>query len=58
MNSIDLTRAARRAAAQIDALQACLEVAGPVEAMILMPLIAQAVSILNTLEQLRAALKE
>lgn len=58
MNPADTTRAISCAAAQVDALRATLAIASSVEAMILMPLITQAQSILNTLEQLRAALQE
>ena len=57
MNPNDSTRASSCAAAQVDALRATMAVASPVEAMILMPLIAQAQSILNTLEQLKDALQ-
>lgn len=57
MNPNDTTRAISCAAAQVDALRATMAVASPVEAMILMPLIAQAQSILNTLEQLKDALQ-
>ena len=56
MNPADLTRAIACAAAQVDALRAALAVAGPVEALILLPLIAQAQSILNALEALKSAL--
>lgn len=58
MNPNDTTRAISCAAAQVDALRATLACSGPVEAMVLMPLIAQAQSILNTLEQLKTALQE
>ena len=58
MNPNDTTRAISCAAAQVDALRLTLALAGPVEAMILMPLIAQAQGILNTLEQLKTALQE
>ncbi len=58
MNPNDTTRAISCAAAQVDALRATLACSGPVEAMVLMPLIAQAQSILNTLEQLKDALQE
>lgn len=58
MNPADTTRAISCAAAQVDALRAALALASPVEAMILMPLIAQAQGILNTLEQLKGALQE
>lgn len=58
MNPNATTRAISCAAAQVDALRATMAVASPVEAMILMPLIAQAQSILNTLEQLKGALRE
>jgi ABC-type transporter Mla MlaB component len=58
MNPADTTRAISCAAAQVDALRATLACSGPVEAMVLMPLIAQAQSILNTLEQLKTALQE
>ena len=57
MNPNDTTRAISCAAAQVDALRATLAISSPVEAMILMPLIAQAQSILNTLEQLKDALQ-
>lgn len=58
MNPNDTTRAISCAAAQVDALRAMLAISGPVEAMILMPLIGQAQGILNTLEQLKNALQE
>ena len=57
MNPNATARAISCAAAQIDVLRAMLAIASPVEAMILMPLIAQAQSILNTLEQLKDALQ-
>lgn len=58
MNPNDTTRAISCAAAQVDALRATLACSGPVEAMVLMPLISQAQSILDTLEQLKSALRE
>ena len=56
MNPADLSRAISCAAAQVDALRATLATTGPVEALILLPLIAQAQSILNALEALKSAL--
>lgn len=56
MNPADLSRAIACAAAQVDALRATLAAAGPVEALILLPLIAQAQSILNALEALKSAI--
>ena len=58
MNPADLSRAISCAAAQVDALRATLAIAGPVEALILLPLIAQAQSILNALEALKSALRD
>lgn len=58
MNQNDTIRAIHSAGFTISHLQAALNVASPVEAMILMPLIAQAQGILNTLEQLKGALQE
>ena len=58
MNPTDLTRAISCAAAQVDALRATLAAAGPVEALILLPLIAQAQSIMNSLEALKSALRD
>ncbi len=58
MNHADTSRAIACAAANIDSLRATLAIAGPLEAMILMPLISQAQGILNTLEQLKSALRE
>jgi hypothetical protein len=58
MNPSDLDRAITCATYQIDILKLTLGLAGPVEAMILMPLIANAQSSLNTLQQLKSALRE
>jgi hypothetical protein len=58
MNPQDLDRAISCAAHQINVLLATLAAAGPVEAIILMPIISQAHNILNTLQQLKSALRE
>lgn len=56
MNPADISISISASADQVDALRAALAVAGPVEALILLPLIAQAQSILNALEALKSAL--
>ena len=58
LHTVDLTMAILYAAQSVDSLRAALAAAGPTEAIILMPLVGQAQSILNTLEQLKSALRE
>lgn len=58
MNPSDLDAAISSNTFGLDLLRKTMAVAGPVEAIILMPLIKQAAEIVNTLEQLKLALRE
>lgn len=56
-NPFDLSRAIHAAAANVDALVAAHSACGPVESIILLPLIKQARESLNTLIGIRDALQ-
>ena len=58
MNPADLDAAISSNTFSLDMLRAALKASGPVEAMVLMPLIQKAAEIVNTLEQLKTALRE
>jgi len=58
MNPTDLDAAISSNIFSLDMLQAALKASGPVEAMILLPLIKQAADIVNTLQTLKSALRE
>lgn len=58
MKTEKIEAAIHSAAFTVSDLRAALALAGPVEAMVLMPLVTQACGILNTLEQFKSALQE
>ena len=58
MNPADLDAAISSQTFAADLLRKTLAVAGPVEALILLPLIAQAQGVVNTLVALKSALRE
>lgn len=58
MNPADLDAAIAAATASADALQAAFKASGPVESMILIPLVQQAAQAVNTLQALKAAIRE
>lgn len=58
MNPADLDAAISSNTFSLEMLQSALKASGPVEAMILLPLIKQAADIVNTLQSLKSALME
>ena len=57
MNPSDLADSISACTFSLDRLKMSLTASGPVAALVLMPLVRNAAEILNTLEQLKSALK-